>query len=179
MSTAALPFPPELDHEPPDGELEVRRSAGTRSRKWVASIISLLLLGAVIAPVAQNWMDEPRDDFPLSYYPMFSFDKADRQRVTYLVAYDADGSRFLLPYWYAGQGGMNQVRRQMNKLVDRGQSSRLCRSVASRAARAGDLPKSLVNVQVVTGTFLMSEFFTGNRVPASENVRATCTIQRG
>jgi hypothetical protein len=73
---------------------------------------------------------------------------------------------------------MNQVRRQMNKLVERGQSSRMCRSVASRVARSGDLPKNLVNVQVVTGTFFMSEFFTGNRVPATETVRATCAIQR-
>ena len=179
MSAAALPFPPELDHEPPDGERATPRSAGTRSRKWVASVISLVLLGAVIAPIGQNWMAEPRDDFPLSYYPMFSFDKADRQRVTYLIAHDADGGRFLIPYWYAGQGGMNQVRRQMNKLVERGESSRMCRSVASRAARSDDLPKNLVNVQVVTGTFFMSEFFTGDRVPATETVRATCAIQRG
>ena len=178
MSAAALSFPPELDHEPPDGERAAPRSAGTRSRKWVASVISLVLLGAVTAPIGQNWMAEPRDDFPLSYYPMFSFEKADQQRVTYLVAHDADGGRVLLPYWYAGQGGMNQVRRQMNKLVERGQSSRMCRSVASRVARSGDLPKNLVNVQVVTGTFFMSEFFTGNRVPATETVRATCAIQR-
>ena len=178
MTAAALPFPPEVDREPPDGEREAPRPAGRRSRKWVASVISLVVLGTVIAPIGQNWMDDPRDDFPLSYYPMFSFDKADRQRVTYLIAHDADGSRLPLPYWYAGQGGMNQVRRQMNKLVERDESSRMCRSVASRVARSDDLPKSLVNVQVVTGTFFMSQFFTGNRVPASENVRATCAIQR-
>jgi hypothetical protein len=179
MSAAALPFPPELDRETSDAAREVSPSAGRRSRKWVASVISLVVLGAVIAPIGQNWMAEPHDDFPLSYYPMFSFDKSDRQRVTYLIAHDAGGGRLLLPYWYAGQGGMNQVRRQMNKLVERGQSSRLCRSVASRAARSDDLPKTLVNVQVVTGTFFMTEFFTGNRMPASENVRATCAIQRG
>lgn len=179
MSAAALPFPPELEHEPPDGERAAPRSAGARSGKWVASVISLVLLGAVIAPIGQNWQAEPHDDFPLSYYPMFSFDKSDRQRVTYLIAHDADGGRVLLPYWYAGQGGMNQVRRQMNKLVERGESSRMCRSVASRVARSDDLPKNLVNVQVVTGTFFMSEFFTGNRVPATESVRATCAIHRG
>jgi hypothetical protein len=179
MSAAALPFPPELDREPPDGAREPSRPARARSRKWVASILSLVLLGAVIAPVGQNWMAAPQDDFPLSYYPMFSFDKTDRQRVTYLIAHDADGRRLLLPYWFAGLGGMNQVRRQMTKLVERGESSRLCRSVAARVARAEDLPKNLVNVQVVTGTFFMSEFFTGNRMPTSENVRAHCAIQRG
>jgi hypothetical protein len=55
----------------------------------------------------------------------------------------------------------------------------MCRSVASRAARSDDLPKNLVNVQVVTGTFFMSQFFTGNRAPATETVRASCPIQRG
>jgi hypothetical protein len=108
---------------------------------------------------------------------MFSFEKSDRQRVTYLVAHDSPGSRLLIPYQYAGQGGMNQVRRQMNKLVDRGEASRLCRSVASRVARSNDMPRDLVSIQVVTGTFLMTEFFSGNRMPRSESVRAHCPIR--
>ena len=61
----------------------------------------------------------------------------------------------------------------------RGPRRRMAKAVASRVARSDDLPKNLVNVQVVTGTFFMSEFFTGNRVPATESVRATCAIHRG
>ena len=149
------------------------------SRKWIATTISITLMVAVLAPVAENWKARPSDDFPLSYYPMFSFEKSDRQRVTYLIAHDSGGGRHLLPYQFAGRGGMNQVRRQMNKLVDRGQASRLCRSVASRVTRSGDLPKDLVNIQVVTGTFLMTDFFAGNRVPVSESVRAHCPVLGG
>ena len=74
---------------------------------------------------------------------------------------------------------MNQVRRQINKQVDRGQALRLCRNVAARVARSVDLPDDLGTVEIVTGTFFMTQFFAGNRVPASESVRAQCPVQRG
>jgi hypothetical protein len=179
MRVGALPLPADLDRESTDGDRRPARAARATSPKWPAALLSIVVLTAVLLPVTQNWAEVPRDDFPLSYYPMFSFEKGDRQRVTYLVTYDGAMNRFLLPYWYAGTGGMNQVRRQINKQVDRGQASRLCRNVASRVARAGDLPDDLNAVQIVTGTFFMSQFFAGNRVPASETVRAQCPVQRG
>jgi hypothetical protein len=178
MSAATLPPRADLDREPVRGDRQPTRAVRPASRKWVASALSLVILAAVVAPVFENWKATPSDDFPLSYYPMFTFEKSDRQRVTYLVAHDSGGGRLLLPYWYAGLGGLNQVRRQMNKMVDRGQASRLCRSVASRVARSEELPKDLVNIQVVTGTFLMTEFFAGNHDPVSESVRAHCPVLR-
>ena len=176
MRVAPLPHPSMDAHQP--SVISRESPVGRRSsRKSVATVISIALLVAVLAPVLENWKEDPQDDFPLSYYPMFSFEKSDRQQVTYLVAHDSRGGRLLLPYWFAGQGGLNQVRRQMNKLVDRREASRLCRSVASRVARSGDLPKDLVTIQVVTGTFRMTEFFAGNRVPVSENVRSHCPVR--
>ena len=179
MSTGALPLPADLDREPDHGDRIPTRAARAASPKWAASLLSIVILGTILFPIAQNWQEAPRDDFPLSYYPMFSFEKTDRQRVTYLVVYDHASNRFLLPYWYAGLGGMNQVRRQINKLVDRGQAPRLCRNVASRVAKSGDLPANLNAVEVVTGSFQMSQFFAGNRTPVSESVRAHCSVPRG
>jgi hypothetical protein len=148
------------------------------ARKWQASILSVVMVVAVAAPVAENWKATPRDDFPLSYYPMFSFERADRQRVTYLVGYDAGGARHELPYRYAGQGGMNQVRRQIGKMLERGQGNRLCQMVATRVARAGSEVAALRRVEIVTGTFQLSSFYGGSREPVSENVRARCTVRR-
>ena len=179
MSAGALPRPADLDRTPADGDREPARAERTASPKWAAGLLSFVFLAAVLTPIVENWHEPPRDDFPLSYYPMFSFEKGDRQRVTYLAAYDAAGSRILLPYWYAGQGGMNQVRRQINKQVDRGQAPRLCRNVASRVARSADLPADLSTVEIVTGVFQMSQFFAGNRAPVSESVRAQCPVRRG
>lgn len=178
MSAGALPLPADLDRDPGGGDRKPARATRTASSKWAAALLSVVLMTAVLFPVTQNWVDDPRDDFPLSYYPMFSFEKGDRQRVTYLVGFGADGNRVLLPYQYAGTGGMNQVRRQMNKLLERGQALRLCRSVASRVARSGDLPVGIHTVEIVTGTFFMTQFFGGNKVPVSENVRAQCPVQR-
>jgi hypothetical protein len=171
--------PSVVDREPAGSDREPTRAGRTTSRKWIASALSIVILAAVVVPVLENWKARPRDDFPLSYYPMFTADKADRQRVTYLIVYDAGGARFLLPYWYAGQGGLNQVRRQMNKLLERGQASRLCRTVAARVARSGELSNDMGTVEVVTGIFQMTQFFAGNRVPVSESVRARCAVQRG
>src|SRR5215207_9043175 len=176
MSVGTLTRPSVVDAQAPGDERSVASGTRRPSRKWIAGAISIVLMVAVMSPVLENWKKDPQDDFPLSYYPMFSFEKSDRQRVTYLVAHDSGGRRFLLPYRFAGQGGMNQVRRQMNKLVDRGQASRLCRNVATRVARSGDLPRDLVNIQIVTGTFLMTEFFAGNRVPVSERMRSHCPV---
>lgn len=179
MRAGALPVAADLDRTPADGDRKPTSVARTAPRKWFASLLSFVFLAAVLTPIVENWRDAPRDDFPLSYYPMFTFEKTDRQRVTYLVVYDSARNRFLLPYWYAGLGGMNQVRRQVNKLVDRGQASRLCRNVASRVARSPELSSDLRAVEVVTGVFQMTQFFAGNRVPVSETVRAQCPVQRG
>ena len=179
MSAGALPRPADLERQPSDGDRIPTRAARAASPKWSAGLLSLVILAAVLFPITQNWTDAPRDDFPLSYYPMFSFEKGDRQRVTYLVVYDTASNRYLLPYWYAGLGGMNQVRRQINKLVDRGQASRLCRNVASRVARSTDLGGDMRTVEIVTGVFQMSQFFAGNKVPVSESVRAQCPVPRG
>jgi hypothetical protein len=144
------------------------------ARKRLAGAFSVVLLLLVTSPVAENWKDTPEDDFPLSYYPMFSTDRADRQRVTYLVRRDAAGGGTLLPYWYAGAGGMNQVRRQITKLANDGGAQRLCRKVAARAAQDGGGPGT---IEVVTGTFRLSAFFAGDRLPASEAVRARCPVR--
>lgn len=178
MRVGTLHLPADHDSPPADDARTPRRATRATSRKWSASLLSIALLGAVLLPVVENWAVVPKDDFPLSYYPMFTFEKTDRQRVTYLVVYDGAQNRFRLPYWYAGLGGMNQVRRQINKLVDRGQANRLCRNVATRVARSPDLPGDLAAVEIVTGSFLMTEFFAGNRTPISEQVRAQCLVPR-
>jgi hypothetical protein len=177
MSLHALRFPradepSNVPADRPDDRAE--RTAG----KWLAGAFSVVLLGAIASPVVENWRTPARDDFPLSYYRMFSEERSDVQRVTYLVGLDDAGERFLLPYQLAGPGGMNQVRRQMNKLVEQGQASKLCRSVASRAARAGSRLSTVRMVEVITGTFRLSEYFNSRRAPDSENVRARCDVER-
>jgi hypothetical protein len=139
-----------------------------------AALFGVALLALVLWPVRQNWRATKTDSFPLSYYPMFSARRRRRMRVTHLVGYDGAGGVHVLPYLYAGSGGLNQVRKQIARTVERGDAAELCRKVAAYPPRAGDLP--LVSVAVVTSEYRVSRFFAGAREPASVVVHATAAV---
>ena len=144
------------------------------------ALVSFLMLAAVFSPVAENWRDNPSDGFPLSYYPMFSTQRGEVYRQTYLVGVDAENNRILIPYRFAGSGGLNQVRRQINKMVRDGYVGELCRSVASRVSRRTSVPfNSVVKIQVVTGTYRLADYFGLRRdTPEVERIRVECTVGR-
>jgi hypothetical protein len=137
--------------------------------RWVAGGFSLGLLGAVLWPIVENWRETPRDDFPFSYYPMFSARRGKRASVIHLLGIDAAGRRVPIAHRMIGPGGFNQTRRQLRRIVQRGDAARLCARVAPRVFRA--YPK-LVTLQVVTGTYKLNRFFKGDRQPHAELVHA-------
>lgn len=163
---------------PPTRAGEVVVSRERTADKRLAAVFSLALIAVVVSPVIENWRTPSHDDFPLSFYRMFSEVRSDTQRVTYLVGLDRQRNRVLIPYQYAGSGGMNQVRRQINRQVEQGSARTLCQRVATRVARAGSRLPELRTVEVTTGTYRMSEYFRGNQAPISENVSARCTVAR-
>ncbi len=136
------------------------------------------MVAAVFSPVAENWRDHASDDFPLSYYPMFSTQRGDFYRQTYLVGMDAENNRILIPYRFAGSGGFNQVRHQINKMVNDGYVADLCRSVASRLSRRTSVPfNSVVRIQVVTGTYRLADYFGLRKDrPEVERIRVECAV---
>lgn len=148
--------------------------------KGFAGGLSVLTIGAVLWPIVQNWREKPRDGFPLSYYPMFSAKRARTASVTYLVGLDARGGRRLLPYDYAGTGDLNQVRRQINRIVREGRADKLCQIVAGKVALEGEGEfADVVTVQVVTGKYRLADYFAGKRDPVSERVHASWPVERG
>jgi hypothetical protein len=147
--------------------------------KGLAGAFSLLVVGAVLWPVAQNWRETARDSFPLSYYPMFSAKRRKNVSVNYLVGLDERGGRHLLPYTYAGRGGLNQARRQINRLVREGKADDLCRTVSSRVARKKKGPYAgVTTVQVVTGRYRLADYFSGKKEALSERVLASRPVER-
>lgn len=137
--------------------------------RWLAGGFSLGLLGAVLWPITQNWREAPRDDFPLSYYPMFSHRRGKRASVTHLLGLDAVGRRIPISYGLIGFGGFNQVRRQLRKVVERGGAAALCREVAPQVRAAHP---EVVTLRVVTGTYTLDRFFGGDRAPRAEEIHA-------
>ena len=148
-------------------------------RKALAGLVGFLLLGATLAPIVQNWRPNPRDSFPFSYYPMFSVKRGDTYVVNYLVGLDGQGNRHTIPFWFAGRGGHNQTRRQIDRLVREGKAVMLCESVADKVGSDADPVYShLVTVRVVTGEFRFDDYFNGNKTPVKETIRATCQVAR-
>ena len=154
----------------------MRRIAG---EKWYAGGVSLLTVGAVLWPVVRNWREKPEDDFPLSHYPMFSAKRPEKVRVTHLMGLDGEENRYIIPYKYAGGGGMNQVRRQINRIVREGRADALCQTVAAKISleKEGRFTE-VVKVQVITGKYRLADYFSGDKEPVSERVRASCTVRR-
>ena len=147
--------------------------------KWYAGGVSIVTIGAVLWPIMRNWQESSEDDFPLSHYPMFSAKRPEKVRVTHLVGVDRDERRHLIPYKYAGGGGMNQVRRQINRIVREGKADALCQTVAARISLEEEGRfTGVTTVRVVTGKYRLADYFGGDKSPVSENVRASCPVRR-
>jgi hypothetical protein len=157
---------------------------GGRASGWVrtkrrASAVALLLVAALLRPIAENRRRSPTDSFPFSYYPMFSRRRAERARVIYLVGVDAGGRSCLLPHACAGSGGFNQVRRQINRAVREGRADALCASVAASPVLTQTAAfADVVEVRVVAGDFCLTDYVPGNARPLAERVRAAHQVRR-
>ncbi|MFC7404083.1 hypothetical protein [Georgenia alba] len=129
----------------------------------VALLLGAALVAAVASPVRQNWSAEKVDDFPLSYYPMFSARRRRHGRVVHVVADHADGTTRDVPYRRLGDGGFNQVRRQVAKRASSAAGADdLAREVLARLS--GDLEPP-VRVRVLRSTYVYDDFFAGHRAP--------------
>ncbi|MGH3148402.1 MAG: hypothetical protein ACRDTR_21680 [Rubrobacter sp.] len=157
----------------------IERFLGTQDgspvrEKGFAGVFGAVMVGAVLWPVVENWRDQPKDSFPLSYYPMFSLKRAGATTVRYLVGLDARGGRHLLPHTLAGTGGLNQVRRQINKLVRGGKADTLCKLVAARVAQSDqERFAGIVTVQVIVGRYRLTDYFADKRGSVWERMDAS------
>lgn len=138
-----------------------------------------MTLGLVLSPIRNNWAKEPKDSFPLSYYPMFSASRGDRYSSPSLVGWTRDGKRSVVPYTFAGSGGLNEVRRQVRKRIEEQKAQALCEKVARRVARSPRLTAAgIEGLQVITATHNLNAFFHGNKQALKEKVHASCPVVR-
>ena len=149
-----------------------------QGKRW-ALLASLAMIGAVWWPLQENWRKDPRDSFPLSYYPMFSSKRKPIESFNYLVGHDAEGKRYLVRYSFASEGGLNSVRRQINRMVKEDRADAIARRVAKRLAeRDSGKWSKIVSVAVVTGKYSVDDYFHGRKEPVSEKIRASAPVER-
>ena len=143
-----------------------------------ASIFSFILLAVLLAPILQNGAAAPVDDFPLSYYPMFTKPRGPTTRVHHAVAVMSTGLSVNIPGRYAGPGGMNTQRRQMRKAVRKGKADKLAAQVAA-ALRNSRLEHELrpVRIDIVISTYDISEYFHGRTEPVERVVKASVPMR--
>jgi hypothetical protein len=148
--------------------------------KTFAALVSCATLLAILWPVKENWQEQPKDNFPLSYFPMFSYKRDSVMSLNYLVGYDTLGTRCVIPYRFAGSGGFNQVRRQINKKVRNDKGDKLVAKVAKRLQGCDEAAFSqLCRVELVEGTYNFNQYFIeGNKTPLSERCIAKHKIEK-
>lgn len=148
------------------------------SSQPLATAFSILVLVALLWPVQENWKKKPKDDFPLSYYPMFSHKRKATYSMSYLVGYDSLQNRYFIPYQYAGTGGFNQVRRQMRQMVREDRQDELTKRVVQRLANTQRKPfNQLERVDLVKGKYHFEDYFLHDqKEPISEKLLSTANI---
>ncbi len=148
-------------------------------RKVLIFSVSMMMICLVLSPIFQMWSQSPVDGFPLSYYPMFSSDRAGVVTVTYLIGFDARGGHYPVSYRYAGSGGFNQIRKQIRKTVGRGRAGNLCKKVAERIGRVeSGIETRLTSIAIVTATFPLDEYMSGDMRPVAYQTVARYPVRR-
>lgn len=146
--------------------------------KLLTGLGSLVVICAVLTPMAENWSDDPRDDFPLSYYPMFTKLRADTTSIVHVVGFDERGQAYRVGYKLVGSGGMNQVRKQIRRQLKAGRADDLCRTVAKRmSGKKSRSTAAISTVAIVTSRYELDEYMFGDRSPLRQRVEASCRVK--
>lgn len=150
-----------------------------RGERAGAAVFSATVLGAVLWPLAQYRRPLPErvDGFPLSWFPMFSTRRPRKAGINYAVGVRADGTRTYLPSATLGSGGLNQVRRQLNRVVREGATAGYAVALAARVAARRGL-RDVVRVEIVRGRFDLDRCLLERVVQGTEKVLAAAPVPR-
>ncbi|GAA1132804.1 hypothetical protein [Citricoccus alkalitolerans] len=159
-----------------------------------ALTVGVTFAAVLLSPVRHyfNGRDKNEEDsFPLSTYPMFSEDRKDRTRVPHVAGFTADGGRVVPHYSHFGAGGLNQVRKQVTRMVRQGRAVEVAQRYADalavqqrRTAGLGMSPAAqrrrkeagIVRVEVVRSRYFFDTYFAGNTTPQVETVHARADV---
>lgn len=144
-------------------------------------IVSLIVCAVVFSPVRQNWSDPPVDDFPLSWFPMFSAPRPALEAPEYVIGVDAAGKRYKVGQTWWTSGGFNQGSSQLRAIRKRGSKALgpFCERVAKKIAERKSSLDPVVEVQVMHGRYSRERWFRdGDPTPESERMVWRCPVTR-
>ena len=134
-----------------------------------------VLAAVVLITLSPALSRKPKDDFPLSNYPMFSTNKDPKTVVSQAVALSGEEATVLGPR-YLGTDEVLQARATIARAVRGGGAPALCEEVAGRVAKASDLTAT-THVEIRTVTHDSLAYFEGDTKPASVRSHARCSVR--
>ena len=143
-------------------------------RAW-AYVVSVAALALVFSPVQRP---SQRDSYPLSTYPMFSYDRGRESALPTAVGVTGEGQlRRLSPELISG--GYEPVRAfaTVEASIVNGDTPELCLEIAERTSKSRD--SDLVAIEVVTEVHDVVAWFEGQKEPSQRIVHARCPIDPG
>ncbi len=143
--------------------------------RWLAAVVSIGLVGAVLEPLVRSPYD---DGFPLSTFPMFATPLPGQVAMSYAQGVTADGQRRVLSPGHLDTGEVLQASSRIERAVDAGPRERLglCLAIAARVAGDAAL-RDVVAIELVTGTYDTVETLAHGAV-GHEVTRARCDARR-
>lgn len=145
--------------------------------KALPYVISVLFVGAVLSPYVPS---EQPDSFPLSTYPMFSFQKDRKATIEHVVGKTSDGRELFIPPGLVANDEVLQARATLHRTVRRGRAAtrKLCQEVAERLkGESGELAQIEV-LEVRRATYDSIDYFTHDAPPIRSRVFARCPVTR-
>ena len=140
-------------------------------RVWAYGI-TLVALALVFSPVVRP--GQP-DSYPLSTYPMFSYDRGRESALPTAVGITGDEQqRRLSPELISG--GYEPIRAfaTVEASIANGDTADLCREIAHRTAERR-VPE-VVAIEVVTEVHDVVAWFDGHKEPSRRTVHARCAL---
>jgi hypothetical protein len=142
--------------------------------------VSIVMTCLVLWPA---FRDPPRDSFPLSNYPMFSYGRPDPMlTMPHALGVHADGARIpLSPSISAGTYEVLQSMMTIDAAINGGPqtSATLCHEIAERIAESADDDLADVeSVEIARSTFDCVAYFEGETEPKQRQVHMRCEVER-
>ena len=138
---------------------------------WMTAVT----VAAAVAMLLPPLRDPPRDSFPLSTYPMFSWVVEPVRWVDLAVGLDVAGADVTLdPDAIGGTDEVIVAGSTVRQAVRNGRSDELCREIAERVADDG--PSSVTAIEIRSDQIDARRWYDGDRTPLDRAVRASCEV---
>jgi hypothetical protein len=145
-----------------------------------AGLTTILLCLAVLSPMVPSKGGQRRDDFPLTWYPMFRGVRPSNETIVWVRATLDDGSHRPVPVGYWTPGGLTEGRAHLERAIREHDIEAFCARLGDELhGRTRGWATRAVALEIVRSTFTLTAYFAeDDPEPATEHVLFQCAVSR-